>query len=891
MISDPVRQIIEQAAQAKQQHMQDRATIHNFADLRSQVLMTELGHEIDFLKTLDTAEMSDKMLASAIKQRMAERSTNPGHCVSFADDPFTPTNQLYWEVLKTIRGATKLHEMLAEVSPETQSVIVISLPKEKPKEMTLLQYRKAVEPEMKKSDIETLDGEASLDELRHYVCAGELAMDTRPIENYHLQLHEKVQTMLSVYHPELQQELKRHNAKMAEVEEDSKLSRESISPREAINTLIRKLNQGGERMTGATFASPEAQDHYDKVFFPYWQGLDPTDREQLEALSEGKSLGRVLSDLSHGRCVETAAESLETIVRAHPGALCLGKVPESSEHMMKAMRKKYKEGVSSERAPSIVMPVELTADFFSNIKPQHFEALIELIRELPPALYPALFENIDLENLHSEGVLDPTSDSIYLTFIRTIQEDWFSPSQINALMPCLLANKEKLGVFEEPGRSGIPILIEGNQTSYAEAAYERLQAKAQGSRSVHELLLTPLDGRTVIERSMKHPRAFDCFFAKAVEAGEEQMLVTGLVGSHAQSMLLHEAATYPHAFTVCLSAFTKAERKELMDKRNRQGETPFSLACKRGDSLSQVLALYSPQENRARIHSHVFTADGNSVFFNAARSPSALKQLLDCLETDDERREQLERPNARGEPAVSNMFSESESLRLALALYPRYRDKTQLLSKTGKDGVRLCCELAEHAPALEVFLDSVQSNSSKVGFLCFHDNEEDGDKPPIMVALECAENFNSHPLQVIFSSLDEESQLRLFMPGAYEGLKEEEHQALTKRLARSIHNQPERFSPVISAYAIAQHTLNHQARLTKGETQLKDAFNKATDIPQVKAILLTYISKNSSKALSTKLLNTLVPGVRGDNRHKLRALKAQWPDIRPDAPTRSCTVS
>ena len=412
----------------------EQAPPHDYATLRDEVLKAELRQEINFLQEL--LEKNPDNFEQEFKLRCKLREVDVDAGISINKMPESITNRLYWDIAKAVFKPETMFDMLSIIAPGIQQHITINIPETKPAEPGALGMQKhllkGIEPEIVVSkNIQGLNNPPDFEALLRYVFVDKSVLDTKDIAYLPLTAHESLKEKLETDYPKLLEALYTHNSALHTLSMDIQLFKEQgITPKDAIEQLIKGLLLGGTRMTSSGIASKSA-DTALKRFFNYFKALDKDLQANLRKLSDGqKSLGDIIDKyIEKGDCVETTASFLKKILDANKDNPLLTTPPVLAPSALKSLLQKYRKtrtGALDCKKEAVLIqtfPTPIVEEVIKRIKPNTLEDLVVLHLNFIPDLYDSIWKHVVLAN--------PEDDLENLA--TTIKEGFFTPEQQEAL--------------------------------------------------------------------------------------------------------------------------------------------------------------------------------------------------------------------------------------------------------------------------------------------------------------------------------------------------------------------------------------------------------------------------------------------------------------------------
>ncbi|MBA3536537.1 MAG: hypothetical protein H0T84_08005 [Tatlockia sp.] len=331
MIEQAIRQLLLDRTPLANQEIESP---YDYTSLRECILQVELKQEIEALEDmlLDNSNFEENF-----KKRCTLREKDLEKSIPIHLMPKSATNELYWKIADLVFQPETMQDMLEIVLPSAQKQLKVDL-----------DYASGIHnptPILELSDNlnEFKKHKPTMDVFIHYIDADGILFDARGIDCFPLRQQAALQSLLSEKHPLLCTRLYEHNAKLQGLALDIlTLNHKGITPKAAIEQLIKGLTLGGEKMTGQPFAGKSAKEAVDR-FFAWFNALPPIVQEQLRAFEgDDTNLGDIIdNELGKGTCVETAATHLNSILRKNSQEATLTLPPEMRPLDLKVLRDKY----------------------------------------------------------------------------------------------------------------------------------------------------------------------------------------------------------------------------------------------------------------------------------------------------------------------------------------------------------------------------------------------------------------------------------------------------------------------------------------------------------------------------------------------------------------------
>ncbi len=587
----------------------------NYSSLIDCILQLELMQEIavlrNFLKEPQT--FNEQFI-----QRCAWR-THPNNSITFTDVPASITNRMYWKIALILFEPKTMREMFPIVIPHINTHMKIALPTALPDGLRST-WGESLVPTIVSSNVNEFTGPPKLEDFTHYVFADDQVMNAVDISNFSLRLHARVYHSLDINHPTLAQNLYTHNTCLNMLAGDIlTLTNKGLTPKHALEQLIRQLTLGGNRMTGYHFASKSTIDAVGQ-FSEYFYSLPQPTQNDLKALEGDKTLGSIIDeDLAEGHCVESAAYDLTLVLENNKKNPILTVLPHMLKEDFNKLERKYRSHLHSNsilntRKGFLVLkqlPEHLTRGVLSKLSPINLEELIIIFLNFPTELYVALCQNITFNNPYATlGAL-------------TSHIDLFNLEQRVALAKAIIKNYQRfnppLPLIYWALNTNDPIFIQEALNSIAE--YDRLNiikiADVSGNAIVHDAanevlgaLIEPLpqshrlealslanrEGNTVLHLKADHSQILLMLLSLLLE--EQRFSVVTLFNKKGQSVL-HFAALTPESLIAILKLLPKYQRLDALNLVNKNKVTVLQIAARKPGFIHTILILL-PEEHRLK---------------------------------------------------------------------------------------------------------------------------------------------------------------------------------------------------------------------------------------------------------------------------------------------------
>jgi hypothetical protein len=426
----------------------------------------------------------------------------------------------------------------------------------------------------------------------------------------------------------------------------------AITPKTAIEHLIRGLKLGGAQMTEGSFANAFANEAI-KQFFAYFNALPSSIKAQLRALKKnGLSLGYIIDkEIDKGECVITIAGHLNSIVQGNNHQSVLIAPPHMSLAALKTLRDKYgsKNNLDTKKEDLLlpIFPNQLTRDVIKHIQLQTLEQLINLTIDFPPTFYEILWQNVRVNK------------------------------PVEALN--LLAKLIKKGGFNEEQQQALAIAIV--------KAYPHFHMKGKS------ILFWTLETEAPI--FLKEAL---CSYPKEERLNALKTLSEGLT-------ILHHAVSNPMSIQIILDLLPENQRLEAMIKvADRNGETVLHHAVNYPKSLKLMLAFF-PQDLKLNAVTAVDKYD-RTIMHKAADKPESLKVILDSLSKHKNLLDVIMLTDIDKGTLLQKAAGKPESLKMILELYPEHLRLGEI-KHLDLYGLTVLHYAEDNSQSLKVLLDSL----------------------------------------------------------------------------------------------------------------------------------------------------------------------------------------
>ena len=657
---------------------------HDYHTLLDQVIKIEL-QEITTMLTHalerhDWAELFKEFFTKLCKARVQLRANSAlGFCVM----PHSPTNELCAKIALLVFKPNTLGELLQILLPE---VICITFEASTRKTGSLLPEDLIIQ--FQKEALASLEEEpAGLENLTHFILADNLLLNARDISGFNFGLHQKYQQELQKFNPTLASQLYQKNPAIRALKNDLLLVEGAgPTPGQAISTLIKELKLGGERMTGQAYASTSAQIAFTD-FKAYLISLPEAMRATLLALSTaGKTMASIMKHLDAEKCVEIAANNLQTILDNKNHSSYLNTPLTLTKSAIARLKEKYgapKVLATADNDGIKPLPKRYLDLVLTKIQLNNAYDCISILLSFPPELYLPLFQKVILVNADAwiKDVLtmikEIANQEQYLKFISAlfITRDRFGG--LDLLYTCAITYNHILlwaGIIQSlPDTDRLNNLIQFKQKSnsllhltvlkHPEIFKGLLELLPKTSRLV-ALQEVNGDKDTVLHLAINKPESFRAILALLPKT---HLLAALQVKDKNCNTLLHLAVNKPEYFRIILELLPEDHRLTAAQITDQSGNTMLHLAINNPESLQAILDLLPPNTLFAGLQ--IADGKGNTLLHLASNNPVALSAILKSSPRCD--LFALQVANQDGDTLLHLAAEHPASLKVLLALLPK----------------------------------------------------------------------------------------------------------------------------------------------------------------------------------------------------------------------------
>ncbi len=688
----------------------DSGTPYDYASLKTHILQLELEQEIAVLRAM----LDDpKSFAQKFKERCDWRKqARKTHSIPLSDLPETPTNQLYWKIAQQVFRPKTMQAMLGIVMPQIQFCVTSELTT--PTTGNSLKERVSqVMPVINlELSLDKLTSHPDIKLVSAYIFSGAWLFNLENISNFTLRLHNELEKQLRNKYAPLCEKIYSHNPQLQTLAADIQLYNENgVTPKAAIELLIRGLIMGGSSISGKDEATDAAKEAY-KRFFAYFNALPVEIQRELRDLNDGsnKSLGNLIDiEIARGECVETTASYLKNILGHNSNNPLLSSPPKMSAVHLRKLENKYK--ANNDASTAILdtrkdhqfiqtFPEQLTRKAIEHINPKKIEDLIFLILNFPPQFYNNLWAHITLRH----------PNKILKRLAKAIKADFFNNEQRQALASAIYNNYDRFnlseGIIFWAKRTGDPKIIETilrchpeykwpdlisatdkeNNTIVSIIARKsnckllKIMLESIPSEKRLALLIKPnKNGKTALNHALYHHKTLATIFS-ALSAPDKKKIAQ-MLDVNADS-LLHIIAKngLSKSMRVMLESQDTSDIASFLHKYDRFGYTVFDYCTKNQKCLSVALT-YLPTRQLASILESYNRNGMTSLRLAMAQDIARVKLILEHL-LPEHRLQVVNMPDTAGKTIVHYAADNLEKIKTILETL---RKKDRLLAITLTD--------------------------------------------------------------------------------------------------------------------------------------------------------------------------------------------------------------
>jgi ankyrin repeat protein len=692
---------------------------HDYQSLKTLCLQLELEREIATLESM--VERSD--FEALFKARCRLRAAgNKDTCFSFTTMPESMVNELYWDIAMLFQPRT-MGEMFQILMPEvtTGSKPHFELPRDTasstPVSINDLNVRIEKVTLGGSSTIDVLGEPPSLTRLGDLVISDEYVLDVKDIAGLTFALHCRLHAALTAFNLALARRLYQHNSDLRKLADRvSMLQGQGQTPLEAITHLIRDLRLSGTRMTGATYAAPEAVVAF-SGFLRYLERLPAPMQVQLKALTDGTTtLQKVITHLERGNCVEIAAANLQRIIDNPANRTFLTARPSLTNDYLKSIAKEYKKPLlTGAKDSTAALPHWLLEIILPRIEVTNSYDFISLLLAFPPEFYSSLMEHANI------------STNLSLELAARIKEGVLSSEQKMAFFSALFNHYQKFSL--------LAVML--FHAEAGEPADKRLLFFRNLPRAAQRAALTE---KNTDNETLLHAFASDLDFLRfALGLYLEEERLQAIQQKARGASVVHYAVKNPESITYLFSFIPESKKLSLIQQKTDSGNTLLGLALPYPDSFliifAQLPAVAAPilgfiPSASPRFHALMQRdAKGNTILHRAVSNPTLLRAILELLH--DHQLLATEQQNDAGQTVL---FSAVPYLDSFIMLFNQFPDRRRLelardhfllsVAASSPQCLRFLLELSPEAERFNLLSRRTENGYTPI-FTRLADNSED----------------------------------------------------------------------------------------------------------------------------------------------------------------------
>ncbi len=306
----------------------------------------------------------EKMLALSLDEmkmvfiaRCAWRQQNKTKNITFAQDPETETNRLYFNIASLLFNVTDLKTLLSILMPNIKEALKITIPEETPEGISPKEVKECHQHDLPLLSMVSLDTyvnmPASIDNLKKCVFHKEMVFifEDSPLSSLTLDWHIKCYHLIKSAYPGMAKKLYQHNEHLLRLKSDILRSKKGLSPAYVFKDLIWGLRLGGHRFTqDESRAGASAMTAISRFFEHYkqWPKSLRKDLGEIKILSQEvrniKQFIQVMRkpDPVSPMCVEVLSSLMQKTLEQHKDNKHLNSVPAYTEDEIKSLYQHYR---------------------------------------------------------------------------------------------------------------------------------------------------------------------------------------------------------------------------------------------------------------------------------------------------------------------------------------------------------------------------------------------------------------------------------------------------------------------------------------------------------------------------------------------------------------------
>ncbi len=425
--------------------------IPDYPSLKLKIIADEHQEQVKILYNQITALVSSSAESEFEDwfktQCLIRAKKNLKNCLSFAANPTSPCNTMYWTIATLLFEPRTLGEMLRIVLPEVTALVSPNLIRILSTEHQRLNGLESINCQLNLEPVENLAEEPSLMALSHLVIVENYVFDVSSIANFNFRLHQKLYTELSMLYPSLAESLYQHNDDFKTLQANISLMDERGStPRQALSKLVYEFRRGGVTVTGSEYTGKTVEFAVNN-FLVYLSAIPPELKLSLFAMKNqaDKSFQQIITDLEKGECVETATSDLQSILNSSLYAHDLDTNPELSSSQIQTILATYKElsrqGIETTgQQDESVLSEQMIESYFSTLTITSDNHYFDLLFNFPVRYYATIFKTVkisckpqlsnNLAQSFADGAVNQEQLDTFTDVIINNMEKFGGPAQI-----------------------------------------------------------------------------------------------------------------------------------------------------------------------------------------------------------------------------------------------------------------------------------------------------------------------------------------------------------------------------------------------------------------------------------------------------------------------------
>lgn len=410
----------------------------------SEAILLELDHAL--LSAIQAFDM-DKWIRN-FKQILSVRYKNEvGSYISVLEMPFLWSNQFYYELVSVVFEPTDLLQLIqCMISDEAAALTLcrVNVPEISPEGLNhreKISFFRDSRPLLEfTSNLTSLAAyPPTLDAVSSLVFHEGILVALGDIHRYSFKRHVKLYESLREANPGLVKAIYSHNTEWKLLEEAILVHLNGgVTPRQAIENLIRGLRQGGESVSGDETEAGSVALIAVSQFMNYYNELPDDLKNELNALVDSENcpwIKKLPECLAGYFCVEQLSDGLKLLLELNHEALCLDQCALISSAYMATIEKMCRVGVCVEKDETtlrVPLPKNLASLVVSRVGLRLFEFDLDQLAQFPNEFIPYLFEHA------FDG--DPETVDTFVEDIALAYDDRILPDEKILIILASMAN-------------------------------------------------------------------------------------------------------------------------------------------------------------------------------------------------------------------------------------------------------------------------------------------------------------------------------------------------------------------------------------------------------------------------------------------------------------------